>query len=153
MQNRAARVITGKSYETRSSEILKNLGWQPLLDRRKDKRVLFMYKIRNNEFPECLTSMFNTSNNKNYNVRSNELDFALPKPNTNYTSVIQVLHFGMICRSAQKIEQYQLVSSGLFSITWKNKLVNRVIPFITFYTFFRISFIVCNICKVLFFVH
>ena len=37
-----------------------------------------------NEFPECLTSMFNTSNNKNYNLRSNELDFALPKPNTNY---------------------------------------------------------------------
>ena len=85
-----------------------------------------MYKIRNNEFPECLTSMFNTSNNKNYNVRSNELDFALPKPNTNYTSVIQVLRFGMICRSAQKIEQYQLVSSELFSITWKNELVHRV---------------------------
>ena len=41
LQNRAARVITGKSYETRSSEILKNLGWQPLLDRRKDKRALF----------------------------------------------------------------------------------------------------------------
>jgi hypothetical protein len=84
LQNRAARVITGKSYETRSSEILKNLGWQPLLDRRKDKRALFMFKIRNNEFPKCLTSMFNTSNNKNYNLRSNELDFALPKPNTNY---------------------------------------------------------------------
>jgi hypothetical protein len=49
-----------------------------------DKRALFMYKIRNNEFPECLTSMFNTSNNKNYNLRSNKLDFALPKPNTNY---------------------------------------------------------------------
>jgi hypothetical protein len=43
-----------------------------------------MYKIRNNEFPESLTSMFNTSNNKNYNLRSNELDFSLPKPNTNY---------------------------------------------------------------------
>jgi hypothetical protein len=77
LQNRAARGITGKSYETRSSEILKNLGWQPLLDRRKDKRALFMYKIRNNEFPECLTSMFNTSNNKTYNLRGNELDFVI----------------------------------------------------------------------------
>jgi hypothetical protein len=117
LQNRAARVITGKSYETRSSETVKNLGWQPLLDRRKDKRALFMYKIRNNEFPECLTSMFNISNNKHYNLRSNELDFALRKPNTNdlkKASVIQVLRFGMICRSAQKIEQYQLVSLGLF---------------------------------------
>ena len=102
-----------------------------------------MFKIRNNEFPKCLTSMFNTSNNKNYNLRSNELDFALPKPNTNYlkkASVIQVLRFGMICRSAQKIEQYQLVSSGLFSITWKNELVNRVIliPFITFIPFLEV---------------
>ena len=43
-----------------------------------------MYKIRNNELPECLTSMFKTSNNKNYKLRSNTLDFALPKPTTNY---------------------------------------------------------------------
>ena len=42
LQNRAARVISGKSYETRSSEILKYLGWQPLLERRKEKRALFM---------------------------------------------------------------------------------------------------------------
>jgi hypothetical protein len=44
--------------------------------RRKDKRGLYIDKIRNNEFLECLMSMFNTSNNKNYNLRSNELDFA-----------------------------------------------------------------------------
>ena len=37
LQNRVARVISGKSYETRSSEILKYLGWQPLLERRKKK--------------------------------------------------------------------------------------------------------------------
>ena len=43
-----------------------------------------MYKIRNNEPPECLKNMFKTSNNKNYKHRSNELDFALPKSNTNY---------------------------------------------------------------------
>ena len=152
LQNRAARVIIGKSYETRSSEIVKNLGWQPLLDRRKDKRALFMYKVKNNEFPESQTSMLNTSNNKN--LRSNELDFALPKPNTNYLKKSFSYSGAALWNdlpSAQKIEQYQLVSSGLFSITWKNELVNRVIPFITFYTFFRISPIVCNICKVLFF--
>jgi hypothetical protein len=84
LQNRAARVITGKSYEIRSSEILKNLGWQPLLNQRKAKRAIFMYKIRDNDLPECLASMFNISNNQNYNLRSNELDFSIPKPNTNY---------------------------------------------------------------------
>ena len=30
LQNRAARVISGKTYETRSREILSDLGWQPL---------------------------------------------------------------------------------------------------------------------------
>ena len=29
LQNRAARVISGKSYEIRSCEILSELGWRP----------------------------------------------------------------------------------------------------------------------------
>lgn len=50
------------------------------IDRRKDERALFLFKIRSNEFHEYLMSMFNTSNNKNYTLklRNNELDFALP---------------------------------------------------------------------------
>lgn len=48
------------------------------IDRRKDERALFLFKIRNNEFHEYLMSMFDTSNNKNYTLRNNELDFALP---------------------------------------------------------------------------
>ena len=30
LQNRAARVITGRTYETRSKDVLKELNWQPL---------------------------------------------------------------------------------------------------------------------------
>ena len=85
LQNRAARIITGKTYDIRSSEILENLGWQTLLERRQSKKALFMHKIRNNDgLPEGLTSMFTTTNNSNYNLRSNEIDFAMSKPNTNY---------------------------------------------------------------------
>ena len=84
MQNRAVRVITGKPYEVCSAEILKELRWQPLVDRRKQKKNIFMYKIKNNKFSECMTSMFNTSKNKNYNLRNNDVDFAIPKPNTNF---------------------------------------------------------------------
>ena len=84
MQNRAARVITGKPYEVRSAEILKELGWQPLVDRRKQKKNIFMYKIKNNNHSECMTTMFNTSKNKNYNHRNNDVDFAILKPNTNF---------------------------------------------------------------------
>ena len=79
------RIITGKTYDIRSSEILENLGWQTLLERRQSKKALFMHKIRNNDgLPEGLTSMFTTTNNSNYNLRSNEIDFAMSKPNTNY---------------------------------------------------------------------
>jgi hypothetical protein len=46
----------------------------PLLFRKTIKNVV---KI-------SLHRHFNTSNNRNYNLRGNELDFALPKPNTNY---------------------------------------------------------------------
>ena len=46
MQNRAARVITGKSYEVRSQSILQELGWQPLVDRWKQNKAVFMYKVK-----------------------------------------------------------------------------------------------------------
>ena len=41
MQNRAARVITGRSYEVRSETIVQDLGWQPLIEKwRENKAVL-----------------------------------------------------------------------------------------------------------------
>ena len=55
-----------------------------LVDRRKQKKNIFMYKIKNNKFSECMTSMFNTSKNNNYNLRNNDVDFPIPKPNTNF---------------------------------------------------------------------
>ena len=64
MQNRAVRVITGKSYEISSSDVLKELGWHPLANRGKQNKVIFMYKIRNNEYSESMTSMFSTSKNQ-----------------------------------------------------------------------------------------
>ena len=48
LQNRAARVISGKTYEIRSREILSDLGWQPLEKRMKFKKATFMYNIKHN---------------------------------------------------------------------------------------------------------
>ena len=84
MQNRSARVITGKSYESRSSEILTELGWQPLMTRMKMKKVTFIYNIRNNENNESMTNMFQISLNIAHNLRSNEVNFQIPKPTTNF---------------------------------------------------------------------
>ncbi len=84
LQNRAARVITGATYETRSHDVLKELHWQPLKERLKHKKLLFMRKIRNNELPISTTNMFDIKTNSRYNLRSNNRDFTLDKPNTNF---------------------------------------------------------------------
>ena len=39
LQNRAARVTTGDSYEIRSIDILKKLDWKTLSERRKEQQV------------------------------------------------------------------------------------------------------------------
>ena len=84
LQNRAARVITGRSYGTRSRDVLKELHWQPLKERFEHKKLFFMHKIRNNEFPNNILNMFNLKTNSRYNLRRNNRDFILDKPNTNF---------------------------------------------------------------------
>ncbi len=79
LQNRAARVITGTTYETRSHDVLKELHWQPLKERLKHKKLLFMRKIRNNELPISTTNMFDIKTNSRYNLRSNNRDFTWNK--------------------------------------------------------------------------
>ena len=55
LQNRAARVISGKTYEIRSREILSDLGWQPLEKRMKFKKAAFMYNIKHINLSKALT--------------------------------------------------------------------------------------------------
>ena len=84
MQNRAARVITGKPYDTRISDMLNELGWQPLAERRRSRKIIFMHKVKIKQFPESISSMFHVNRNDNYNLRNNNVNYALPKPKTDY---------------------------------------------------------------------
>ena len=84
MQNRATRVITGKLYNTRISDMLNMLHWQPLANRRKFNTVLFMYKIKNNQLPETLSAIFRINRNESYRLCNNYINFMLPKPKTNF---------------------------------------------------------------------
>ena len=43
-----------------------------------------MVKVRNSIFSESITKMFTISNNLNHNVRSNDNDYSLQKPKTNF---------------------------------------------------------------------
>ena len=72
MQNRAARVITGKPYDTRISDMLNELGWQPLAERRRSQKMIFMHKDKNKQFPESISSMFHINRNDNYNLSINQ---------------------------------------------------------------------------------
>jgi hypothetical protein len=45
LQNRAAHVITSKTYETRSCNVLKELQWQPLTERLKHKKLFLCIRL------------------------------------------------------------------------------------------------------------
>ena len=84
MQNRAARVITGRSYEVRSETILQDLGCQPLIENWKENKAVFMYKVKNGKYLTATTDIFNVKNNENYNLRNNDCDFFIEKLKTDF---------------------------------------------------------------------
>ena len=84
LQNRAARVITGRTYETRSKDVLKELNWQPLSERLNRNKCIFMHKIKNNVMPQSVIDMFKIKENQVYQLRSNNINFSLGKPITNF---------------------------------------------------------------------
>jgi hypothetical protein len=58
LQNRAARIITGANYSRRSSDILNELGWEKLSERRQKCKAVMMHKILNNKAPLCFLGLF-----------------------------------------------------------------------------------------------
>jgi len=81
MQNRAARIITKSSYERRSNDILVELGWTNLKQRRINHKATIMYKILNNLAPMHLGEPFLLQDNS-YHLREREKSLKLPKPRT-----------------------------------------------------------------------
>ena len=81
-QNRAARVITGATYDIRSSDIFENLNWKPLEERRNHLKSTFIYKILNGHTAPNLKEAFRFNNERDiaYYLRSRETDLALPLP-------------------------------------------------------------------------
>ena len=71
LQNRAARVITGDNYDVRSKQILRNLGWKTLDERRQNLTGKCMSNVMNDNYPEIIGNLFKNSNNCKYNLRTN----------------------------------------------------------------------------------
>ena len=86
LQNRAARVITGARFDVNSANVLEDLQWSTLDVRCHRLKSVLMYKILNEQSAPSLREKFIKIKdlNREYNLRSNDTDLALPEPKTNY---------------------------------------------------------------------
>ena len=78
-QNRAARIITGASYNVRSADVLDTLGWETL----DASKSILMYKLLNDHTAPNLKDLFckNYETHQNaYNLQNRETDLMLAKP-------------------------------------------------------------------------
>ena len=85
-QSRAAKVITGASYDIMSTDVLDALDWQTLDVKRLENKLIMMYKILNNHTAPNLNECFCKRNTiqSNYDLRSSDTDLCLPKPNSEF---------------------------------------------------------------------
>ena len=83
LQNRAARIITGSSWDASSAPILHALKWDSLADRRAKQLKSLMFKTVNNLVPEYLSDKFASINTiHRHNLRGAQHNLFIPRPNT-----------------------------------------------------------------------
>ena len=85
-QNRAARILTGATYDIRTADAFETLAWETLEKRRNYLKSIFMYKILNNLAAPNLNRMFYKMSNcpMSYNLRNSDTDLVLPQPKTEF---------------------------------------------------------------------
>ena len=77
LQNRTS------DYNTRSADILQDLRWENLEQRRSKQLAISVFKSLNNLYPESLKNMFKpTSGVHSYNVRGVSNNIFVPRPRT-----------------------------------------------------------------------
>ena len=84
LQNRIARIICRRGYETRSADLRQKLNWKTLSERRKEHKAVTIHKIMNGNAPSYLTNSLSTVNEgTSYNLRGKN-NLTLPLPRTEY---------------------------------------------------------------------
>ena len=84
LQKRAARIITGSNYETRSKIIFQSLGWNSIDNILKKREFLITFKANRGIAPECICNMFSYCDNGSHHTRSNGRKLTLDKPNRSF---------------------------------------------------------------------
>lgn len=84
LQNRIARIICRRGYETRSAELRNKLNWKTLSERRKEHKAVTIFKIMSGNAPSYMTNSLSTLNeHTSYNLRGKN-NLTLPRPRTEY---------------------------------------------------------------------
>ena len=77
------RIITFSDYNTRSADILQDLRWDTLEQRRSKQLAISVFKSLNNLYPESLKNVFKpTSGAHSYNVRGASKNVFVPRLRT-----------------------------------------------------------------------
>ena len=84
MQKRAACIVTGCSYETRSREMFERLGWEQIKDILKKREIITVFKALKGALPESLCEKFSLKYNDKHHLRINNCKLYLRKPKTNF---------------------------------------------------------------------
>ena len=73
--------MTFSNYETRSKDLLDELGWEVLEYRRTKQLAILMYKITHDIYPPYLRNIFqNVSDVRSHNLRNSPINLYIPKP-------------------------------------------------------------------------
>jgi hypothetical protein len=70
MQKRAARIITGSTYEVRSKDIFNILHWEPIETTLKKREMIMTFKALQSQLPEFMTNIFKICLNYMYPLRN-----------------------------------------------------------------------------------
>ena len=126
LQKRAARVITGDTYDVRFTQTLDSLNWLPLEELLKQQEIIMAFKILSGRSPRYLEKLFSVSQNDHYNLRSNQTKLKLAKPKTNF------LKRSLLYRAAKswnELPSETTASYGNLSIlSFKRQLHNSHVP-------------------------
>ncbi len=137
LQNRAARVTTGDTYDIRSKDVLCKLGWNNLEERRNSQIISYVNKALHKNCPEGISEMFPISYNDNHNLRSNDLIMRLANHKTNAIKKSFTYAAANIWNSQSISERKKVISSiNLYSVLQSIRCIIRIMCFPVLYCYY-----------------
>ena len=127
LQKRATRVITGDTYDVRSTQTPDSLSWLPLEELLKQREIIMAFKIVSDRSPRYLEKLFSVSQNDNYNLRSNQTKLKLPKSKTNFLK--RSFHTELRSPGTNfQVKQTTASYNNLSILSFKRQLLNSHVP-------------------------